>query len=576
MRREIAGLLSGIVFAGASLYGAPPSRAADNGPEQAPTSGQLPAAQTEADRSKKPAVARISVIEGGTLVVQRGDSQKQVSGVVNAPLLPGDFITTGAGTRAEVQFDGFTMLRLSENVQARIVTDDARSHRLQVASGTVIVAVIHEESAVTTIDSPSVTVRVHKPADVRISVDASGTTSVTARTGSATLETPQESYALESGTTYVASGSASNPQVAKNAEIGFDAFDDFNAQRDKTVFAAIDTDANVPAGIAGYDNLNSYGRWVSVEPYGQVWIPNGVGSDWVPYRDGQWTWNEQYGWTWVSSEVWGWVPYHYGRWFYQDGYGWCWVPPAVTGAPDWEPALVGFFGYGNDDGGAGFSSGYGAFGWVPLAPNEAFYPWFGYNPGYSPPPVPYYPPPAPNPRPSHLPNPIHRGPPVRKSPAKPPFRNAAFGAATAIDARSFHAGDFSHMKSVDMTRLENVNLVRGPVPLAPSPQNLTFTRTPVKTPVTLSHVFSQARFSAPAAHIASPSGWSHVDLTRGGSYAGHAGTSNPGQYDPVRSFPAHAAPVSQPVRSAPSVPSAPAPSHPASGSRGSGSHPPQR
>ena len=321
MRREIAGLLSGIVFAGASLFGGAPLRAANSSSEQA----QLPA------------VARISVIEGGSLIVQRGDSQKQVLGVVNAPLMPGDFITTAAGTRAEVQFDGFTMLRLSQNVQARIVTDDARSHRLQVASGTVIVAVIHEESAITRIDSPSVTVRVRKPADVRISVDASGTTSVTARTGTATLETPQQDYALESGTTYVASGSASKPVITKDDEIGFDAFDDFNAQRDKTLTAALDNDANVPPGIAGYDNLNAYGRWVNVEPYGEVWTPNGVGTDWVPYRDGQWTWNAQYGWTWVSSEAWGWAPYHYGRWFYQDGYGWCWDPPAVASDPDWSP-----------------------------------------------------------------------------------------------------------------------------------------------------------------------------------------------------------------------------------------------
>jgi hypothetical protein len=565
MRREIAGLLSGMVFAGASLFAGTPLRAAENAPEQSPPA--------------TPAVARISVIEGGTMVVQRGDSKKQVSGAVNAPLLPGDFITTGPGTRAEVQFDGFTMLRLSENVQARIVSDDARSHRIQVASGTVIVAVVHEESAVTTIDSPSVTVRVHKPADVRISVDAGGATSVTARTGTATLETPLENYALESGTTYVATGSASNPLVIKNEEIGFDAFDGFNAQRDKTLYAAIDTDANVPPGIAGYDNLNSYGRWVSVQPYGQVWVPNGVGSDWVPYRDGQWTWNAQYGWTWVSSEAWGWVPYHYGRWFYQNGIGWCWDPPAVESAPDWAPALVGFFGYGNDEGGAGFSSGYGAFGWVPLAPDEAFYPWYGYNPGFSPPPVPYYPPAQPNPRPSHLPNPIHRLPPVRKNPAKPPFRNAAFGAATAIDARSFHAGDFSHMKSVDMTHLENVNLMRGPVPLAPSPQNLTFTRTPVRTPVTLSHTFSQVRFAAPAVRAASPSVWNHVDSTRDGSSAGHAGISNPVQSEPVRSYPTRPAPVSQPVHSAPvsqPVRSAPAPSHPVSGSRGSGSRPPHR
>ena len=553
------------MFTAASLFGGAPLLAEENGPEQVPSSPVAPS-QPGVDRTK-PVVARISVIEGGTLVVQRGDSQKQVNGAVNAPLLPGDFITTGAGTRAEVQLDGFTMLRLSQNVQARIVTDDARSHRLQVAGGTVVVAVLHEEAAVTTIDSPSVTVRIHKPSDVRITVDSGGTTSVTARTGSAKLETPQETYLLESGTTYVASGSAAKPVVAQNSEIAFDEFDDFNAQRDKTLYAAIDNDANVPPSIAGYDDLNKYGRWLSVEPYGQVWTPNGVAGDWVPYRDGQWTWNAQYGWTWVSSEAWGWVPYHYGRWFYQSGTGWCWVPPAATGAPDWEPALVGFFGYGIDSG-AAFSSGYGSFGWVPLAPSEAFYPWHGYNPGYSPPPPPPHT--SPVPRPSRIPNPIDRVPPVRKTPAKPPLRNAAFGAATAIDARSFHDGDFSHLRAVDMTRLQNLNLVRGPLPLAPSGNNLTFTQTPVKTPVTLSHNFSQVRFAAPP-HTISPASWSHGDYTRGGSYGGR-GISNPGLYEPIRSSPGRSAPVSRPVKSAPS---APAPSHPVSGSRGSGSRPPR-
>jgi FecR protein len=560
MRREIAGLLAGIVFTGASLFGGAPLLASDNGPEQAPGGPVAPAAP-----STKPAVARISIIDGGTLVVQRGDSQKQVSGAVNAPLLPGDYISTGEGTRAEVQFDGFTMLRLSQNVQARIVTDDARSHRLQVAAGTVVAAIIQQESAVTRIDTPSVTIRMHKPADVRISVDAGGTTSVTARTGSATLETPQQNYALESGTTYVASGSAAKPLVTQNAEVGFDEFDDFNAQRDKMLYAAVDENANVPPGIAGYDNLNKYGRWVNVDPYGQVWTPNGVANDWVPYRDGQWTWNAQYGWTWVSSEAWGWVPYHYGRWFYQSGIGWCWVPPVASSAPDWQPALVSFFGFGGD---GGFSSGgYASFGWVPLAPNEAF---FLYNPGYLPPPVPYYPPSPPNPRPSHLPDPTHRVPPIRRTPGKPPFRNAAFG-ATAIDARSFHDGDFSHLHSVDMTRVSNLNVLRGPLPLVPTPNNLNFTRTPVKTPVPLSRAFSESRLSAPPAHDASSPVWSHN------------GTTNPGRYEPIRSYPAHSGPISAPVRSAPawqparSAPAPAPPSHPeSSGSRGSGSRPPDR
>jgi hypothetical protein len=586
MRRNVARLLSGIIFAGMPVFGALPAGAGANIPEQAPAQAST---RADAGSAAKLAVARISVIEGGALVVQRGDTQKQVAGAINAPLFPGDFVTTGEGARAEVQFDGFSVLRLSQNAQVRIVKDNARMHLIQIATGTAAVAVLREEGAVTAIDTPSVTVRVRKPADVRVSVDAAGTTSVTARSGTATLETPQQNYALESGTTYVASGSAAKPSVAKDSGIGYDAFDDFNAARDKALYAAIDTDTNVPARIAGYDNLNSYGRWVSVEPYGEVWTPNGVSSDWVPYRDGQWSWNEQYGWTWVSSEAWGWVPYHYGRWFYQAGDGWCWVPPVLASAQDWQPALVGFFSFGSD--GSAFSSGYGAFGWVPLAPSENFYPWYGYNPGYSPPPVVYIPPPtsSPNPRPSHFPNPVHRTPPVRKVPVKPPFRNAAFGAATAVDAGSFRSGDFSHMRGVDITRLGNVSLVRGPVPLVPSSQNQAFTRAPVRAPVTISHTFSQSRFWVPASRIASPSAWNHLEPTHGAGATSHSGSSTPVQFAPIRQAPVRGAPVSQPVRApvskpvrapvsppvrAPSAPSAPARQD--SGSHGSSSHPPHR
>ena len=42
----------------------------------------------------------------------------------------------------------------------------------------------------------------------------------------------------------------------------------------------------------------------------------------------------------------------------------------------WRPAMVGFFGFG---GGVGFGVGFGFgnVGWVPLAPYEAFHPWYG-------------------------------------------------------------------------------------------------------------------------------------------------------------------------------------------------------
>jgi hypothetical protein len=100
-----------------------------------------------------------------------------------------------------------------------------------------------------------------------------------------------------------------------------------------------------------------------------------VGPDWAPYQNGQWVWEDYYGWTWVSADPWGWAPYHYGRWFWGAG-GWAWYPGPVFAQPFWAPAYVGFFGFGGGLGlGVGF--GFGGVGWVALAPFEVFHPWWG-------------------------------------------------------------------------------------------------------------------------------------------------------------------------------------------------------
>src|SRR5580692_10220441 len=61
-----------------------------------------------------PVVANVSAATGYVVIV-RGDSGAQIPATINSPLLAGDYIATGGGSRAEVQFDGISMLRLAEN-----------------------------------------------------------------------------------------------------------------------------------------------------------------------------------------------------------------------------------------------------------------------------------------------------------------------------------------------------------------------------------------------------------------------------------------------------------------------------
>jgi hypothetical protein len=350
-------LISGVALVGVTLTSAFPVTAAEQAPDK---SG--------------PGVARVSVIQGSA-VVQRGDSHTQSAAVRNTPLLPGDYISTGQTSRAELQFDGETAVRLGGNVQARVTNNDPNNRRMQLADGTVEVGVVRSGQTLD-VDTPSVTVRAHDAGDYRISIGKDGSSWVTVRRGSVDIVTPQRTFALDEGRTLVARGSASNPSISYTSTVAFDSFDDFNAERDRTMVAALDASPNLNPSIAGYDNLDAYGQWQNVAGYGQAWVPDQQ-SGWAPYRDGSWTWEGGYGWTWVGAEPWGWAPYHYGRWFWANGYGWAWYPPASYYTPAWSPALVGFYGFGGGVSvGVSFGFGYPYVGWCPLAPYEAFYPWY--------------------------------------------------------------------------------------------------------------------------------------------------------------------------------------------------------
>lgn len=125
-------------------------------------------------------------------------------------------------------------------------------------------------------------------------------------------------------------------------------YDDYNQSYDQ----GYDDYYDVEDESYFYDELAPYGQWINSPQYGNVWIPNNVGSDFQPYNtNGYWTMT-QYGNTWVSNYDWGWAPFHYGRWTLDNYYGWMWIP-----GREWGPAWV------------SWKQGGGYYGWAPLGPN---------------------------------------------------------------------------------------------------------------------------------------------------------------------------------------------------------------
>jgi FecR protein len=428
----------------------------------------------QADNGAGAGVARISLI-AGSVAVQRGDAATPSAAVINAPVLAGDYLTTGDDSRAEVQMDGGTIVRLGGNVQMRLTRLDGDARAIQVAEGTVELRLMRGTEGRADIDTPSVTVRPRLSGSYRVSVTGDGRTLVTVRSGDAVIVTPQGDRSLTAGSTLVAQGPASNPSITTQTAVALDEFDRFNQDRDARYERALADEKYVSRDIVGADDLNTYGRWAPDSTYGQVWVPANVASDWAPYRNGRWVWEEGFGWTWVGYEPWGWAPYHYGAWYRSPAYGWCWYPPQYGAYTPWRPGLVAFFSFGG-----------GSIGWVPLAPYEPWHPWWGRHWHGSPTIVNNT---------TIVNNYYDNDDVIRRT-----YRNAQYG-VTTVPGKRFLLGRFERPAVMKPSELRNVQIVRGALPIVPTAQNLRYSDRPVAPHLALHPPIVQGAFAGEAAPV---------------------------------------------------------------------------
>jgi hypothetical protein len=327
-------------------------------------------------------VARVSLIRGD-VSMERGDSGEWVAVTVNTPLVPGDTIATGAGSRAEVQLDYSNVVRLAENAEVKIADLNDSRIQLQVSRGMVDLAVFGNNQANSEVDTPNVAVEPLQEGTYRIEVNSDSLSLITVRQGQAQISTPQGSTNLNAGQQITVEG-AQNPQYQIVDARPLDNWDNWNRDRNGVISKA-QSYRHVNRYYTGAQDLDTYGRWSYVPGYDWCWTPY-VNAGWVPYSHGRWVWEPFYGWTWVSYSPWGWAPYHYGRWLFY-GSSWYWWPGAVTPyyRPLWAPAYVSFFGFGYGRYRYSFGFGYGfrSIGWCPLGPRDEFHRWWGHGRGHS-------------------------------------------------------------------------------------------------------------------------------------------------------------------------------------------------
>ncbi|MGP8246778.1 MAG: DUF6600 domain-containing protein [Bryobacteraceae bacterium] len=404
-------------------------------------------------------VARISVMDGD-VSVRRGDSGDWVAGIVNAPLMAGDYISTGLNSRAEVQFDSSNLLRLGGVGEIHLTTLEADRYQLEMARGTLTFNVLRPSNANIEVDTPNISVRPSKIGIYRISVTDNGETHVTVRSGDVEIFTPKGSQWVNAGQTMIARGTAADPEFRIVGAAAFDDWDLWNESRDKVLMESTSAQ-HVPQGVYGAEDLDANGTWVNVPDYGSVWRP-AVAAGWSPYSCGRWVWEDWYGWTWVDCASWGWAPFHYGRWFWGANYGWMWYPGVIGVRHYWAPGLVAFFGYGGGIG-IGFGFGFGNVGWVPLAPYEMLHPWWGrgyYGAGFN------------------------RGFNIASVNIYNTYRNARVAnGVSSLSVAGFRGGRFEAVGHASADQIRSAGLIRGQMPVSPTSANLRYSeRTSAFTP----------------------------------------------------------------------------------------------
>jgi hypothetical protein len=293
-----------------------------------------------------PDVSHMSVLEGSAIIGRAEGGN--VTALRNAPLLPGDTISTASGTLAEVQLAPGVALRLDGQTRAALTSLAFGRSELRLFKGTIAVSLTGGDAP--QIDTPSIALRPDGPGRYRVSAGA-GESVIVVHRGELRVITPNGTQFLGPGEQITIDGPATSPHLSYAVVPPNDAFDGFNETRDA-------------ARASIRDELAPYGRWIQIKGYGSAWSPREF-AGWAPYHSGRWLWRRGIGWTWIPRESWGWRPFHYGTWMHDPTRGWCWIPPPSASAP-WAASNAVFFAVVVNEHAQ-------SLGWVPLAPRESYH-----------------------------------------------------------------------------------------------------------------------------------------------------------------------------------------------------------
>jgi hypothetical protein len=326
-------------------------------------------------------VGRLSYIEG-TVSLYLADQTNWFPATLNYPVTSGESFWTEPNARAEIQI-GPIELRLDQTSELEVLRLDDTTIEVRLDQGTLYLHLWQMPQGGISVLTPRG--RVVLTALGSYDIDAgrpigdmpADRVQVTVLEGEARFEGEPGAIVIGHSEAAVISG---EPMSVTLTAATYSPFDDWALARERREVAAQQPKYVAPA-VTGYQDLYEYGGWNYDPNYGSVWYPTAVPRGWAPYRYGHWAFVAPWGWTWIDDAPWGFTPFHYGRWV-ETGGRWGWCPGNLVERPVYAPALVVFI--GGDGWGISpeFGAAMAAVGWVALAPNEVYHPYYRASPTY--------------------------------------------------------------------------------------------------------------------------------------------------------------------------------------------------
>jgi hypothetical protein len=337
------------------------------------------------DTAQPPArVGQIAALAGAVSFNGNG-SGGWAAAVLNYPVSAGDALYTQDGAQATMALDS-SQLTLAADTELDVTALDDSALAANESQGEVFLAIDNLQPGQSfTIATPRGSIGITQNGRYDITAgDAAAPSVLTVFQGAAVISAPGATMAVGPGQAGVMSGT--DQTVLALAQPAPDRFATALLSQ-----SAPPPPAYAPPAVAqmtGTYQLARYGSWNQDPQYGAVWYPR-VDAGWAPYREGHWVNVAPWGWTWVDAAPWGFAPSHYGRWVQvQDRWGWAPCPAYQGGdaGPDYRPvyapAVVSFFGLAVVAGITAAALSSGSIGWVPLGPQEPYYPPYRASPDY--------------------------------------------------------------------------------------------------------------------------------------------------------------------------------------------------